>query len=122
MKDLFILLIFLFFISACSVNEYTALIRVENSSNIDITNLKIGETLITGYLKKGAVYDYWSITQFSGIVSVNGVKSAYDFDVELIIKPMWIYSIYIYTDSDDNDVWSISADMVGSGDEDEAEV
>ncbi|MBN2545850.1 MAG: hypothetical protein JXB50_08640 [Spirochaetes bacterium] len=122
MKKLTIMLTLLTIFFSCSVNEYTALIRVENSSSTDITNLKIGGTLITGYLKKGAVYDYWSLTQFSGIVAVSGVDSAYDFDVELTIKPMWLYSIYIYSDTENNDVWSVSVDKVGTGDEDETEV
>ncbi len=122
MKNLTVMLIFLIFFSSCTVNEYTSLIRIENTGSTNITNLKIGKTLITAYLQKGAVYDYWSTTQFSGIVTVNDADSAYDFDVELIIKPMWVYSIYIYSDSENNDVWSVSADMVGTGDEDETEV
>ena len=114
----------MFFIVAnnCTVNDTTALIRVDNMGSAEIKNLKIGNILIIGYLQKGAVYDYWAITQFEGRITVEGAKSSYTEDVYLKIRPQWEYSIYIVTDEDGDNVWSVSVDKQGDGDEDQSDV
>lgn len=123
--NIFILFIVCFLsliMTTCTVNEYTALIRVDNMGANAVTNLKIGDTLIVGYLQKGAVYDYWAVSRFEGMVSLEGVDSSYSEDLYLKIEPQWEYNIYIVANEDGDDVWSVAVDKQGEGDEDQSEV
>lgn len=121
-KYLFIILLILLFVFSCTVNETTALIRLENTSAVEAKNIKIGNTTLIWSLSKGAVYDYWTCSAFEGVLSIEGIDSSYLSDVYIKILPQWEYSIFIYTNSDGDNVWSVTADKAGVGDEDISEV
>lgn len=74
---LFLLLIILSFfgILSCTVNDGTGLILLNNSSNSDITNIKIGGITISGYLPQGQKYDYWYFNTLTGTLTGGSVAS-----------------------------------------------
>lgn len=88
------ILIILFF-TGCSVNAYTGLIQVKNYSNTPITNVKIGETLITSYLAAGAQIDYWFTSEITGKLTEEslGVYESQE-DIEWELKPNYWITIF----------------------------
>ena len=61
MKNIIIFIIVLFFLLfflTCTVNDFTGLIRVENHTDTELKNVKVGDTLITSNVAPGNYIDY----------------------------------------------------------------
>lgn len=87
-----ILLILLFFLS-CTVNDFTGLIKVENHTDTELRNVKIGDTLITSYVAPGNYVDYWFAYTISGKITTEGVEvNEYQDDTNFKLQPgYWIF-------------------------------
>jgi len=62
---LIVLLLFVLFTS-CTVNSSTGLLTITNSTNYDITSIKIGNITLDSYLPQGQTYNFWYYSILSG--------------------------------------------------------
>jgi hypothetical protein len=70
------LIIFIMFVSGCSVNDYESVLSISNESNIYVNNIKIGNTIILLTLAPGASYDYYFYTPLIGSLTTDSAASA----------------------------------------------
>lgn len=71
----FIIITFVVFIFIhCTVNQDTGLIEVKNYTEIALTNVTIGGTLIASYVAPGGYVDYWYSQEIRGRLYTEGVK------------------------------------------------
>lgn len=68
---LFVVLMITFF--NCTVSNNTGLLVLSNLTESDISNVKIGSTLITAYISRGGKVDYWYSTPVTGKLTASGV-------------------------------------------------
>lgn len=108
-------LIIVFF--TCTVNDSTGLIKVENMTHLDLTNVKIGNTSIAWYVAGGGYSNYWYYSTISGKLTTEGipVHDQYeDYDLEL--EPGWYVYITAKYMEDGSEAVVIYAEEHGSGD------
>lgn len=69
MKKISVFLIAFFITFSCSVDNNTGLLTITNLTINDVSNIKIGNTYVVGYLAKGQKIDCWFTTPLSGRLS-----------------------------------------------------
>ena len=73
---IFILIILTIIHFSCTVNESTSCLTIQNKSNTTVTNIKIGDTIISSYLAPGAQTAYYfSYNDIEGELTANGAIS-----------------------------------------------
>ncbi|OHD12756.1 MAG: hypothetical protein A2086_07190 [Spirochaetes bacterium GWD1_27_9] len=81
-----VLLIIIVSTTTCVVNGTTGLIVITNLSDRKIENIKIGDTVLTYSLDRGAKYDYWYGGSLIGKIKADGVdviRASYGYvDIE----------------------------------------
>ena len=60
-------------LAGCTVNSTTGKIMISNRTNTALTNIRIGNTLISSYVAPGATYDYWYYSDITGKLALSGV-------------------------------------------------
>ena len=60
-------------LAGCTVNSTTGKITISNRTNNALTNIKIGNTLLSSYVAPGASYDYWYYNDITGKLALSGV-------------------------------------------------
>lgn len=61
---------------SCTVNENTSCLTIQNKSDTTVTNIKIGDTIVTSYLAPGTQTAYYfSNKDIEGELSANGAIS-----------------------------------------------
>ena len=88
---IFILITFMF--SSCTVNEVTGLIKIENFTDQDLTNVKIGNTLLAIKVPSGGYFDYWYFNELKGNITSDSIKTNdTQSSVRYDLKPdFWTY-------------------------------
>ena len=66
---------YIFLSLGCTVNDHMALLTIYNKSNITITNIKIGNTVITPVLFEGGRVDYYIFWTLKGKLSCGEAES-----------------------------------------------
>jgi hypothetical protein len=95
-KIIYILLIPLLIITffTCTVSDSTGLIKVENYTYLDLTNVKIGDTSIAWIVAGGAYANYWYYQTITGELTTEGIPVHPQFEGEsLTLEPG--YYVYI---------------------------
>jgi hypothetical protein len=100
-----LLIVFLF---GCTVNDNVGLIVLSNMTDIDIKNIKVGDTTLHFELGMGTKYDYWFFANITGKISANGVED-YVYTVpdpdknnpNLKFEPGYEYFITVYKSDGD---------------------
>ncbi len=73
---IFLITILTFIHFSCTVNESTSCLTIQNKSNTTVTNIKIGNTIVSSYLAPGAqTAFYFSNYTIEGELSANGAYS-----------------------------------------------
>jgi regulatory protein YycI of two-component signal transduction system YycFG len=125
-----ITLILLLIFSTCQVNENTGLITINNTTNNDISSIKIGNTMISCYLSKGSKVDYWFYYVLTGSITGSGMSKAIiveedtadetrDPGTSLVFKLNHQYKIDIIDYNNQNWFYIYSGTKVGSSYEDD---
>jgi hypothetical protein len=102
------LLAIIFTVAGCAVNTTTGLISIENTSDKDISNIKIGTTYV-GFIAKGAKYDLYYTSAVTGTMSATGIDNYSGHngvtmikDPNLNFKLNYWYTLYLSKSSSDN--------------------
>lgn len=107
---------------SCTVNEQTGLIQINNLTNLTLTDIYIGNTLIAFRVGPGVQYDYWVLSSFTGELSMTGpdegdlvladettVKNVLK-DAKFTIKPGYFYQLRIYINDNGESVAQMRID------------
>jgi|GEM_PF-2150804 len=71
-----IILFTILYLGSCTVNETTSKITINNKSDIWVSNIKIGNTIICSLIGPGNSYEYYFTNELSGSLSGNDVIPA----------------------------------------------
>ena len=122
-----IIAVFIMLIS-CSVNENTGLIVISNLTMSDISPVKVGNTYLVSYLKRGAKYDYWFYSTLSGKLSGGSVVQVILYDDgetvetrderDMEFKVGYEYKIDIVEKDDKNWFYVYEGEKSGGGSDD----
>ncbi len=118
MKKYIYLSLFILFLAflTCTVNDSTGLIKVENTTHLGLSNVKIGNTSIAWYVAAGGYSNYWFYQPISGTLTTEGIPVHPQFeDLSLNLEPgCYVYIIAKYME-DGSEYVVIYAEEQGTG-------
>lgn len=119
-----LLLCLLFTATHCAVTASAGKVTITNRSDKGITNIKVGETILSLYVPPGGEVSYWYITGVRGTLRVegadfvfanNGWRDVEDPTVSLALG--FHYQLNIKQDSSENDEYTAELTRSYQGDE-----
>jgi hypothetical protein len=107
-------IIFLISVLSCSVGDYSGLIRITNRTKDNLTNVKLGSTVIALLVTPGNYADYWYISEISGALTSDNTSVRFaQVNSKFILKPGYWVDIISSTAYNGSNELYIQAEKVG---------